>query len=310
MSRTEEAGRLEPVWIEFGIDDAHGSTAPIGCGSELRARAPAVANGGDDAQDRVLDRFALFRGLPASLHAYVVGHASEHALAEGDALFFKNDASDFLTLVLEGQIHEILYGPGGQELIVAAPRAGETIDEAVLLDTRSRSFTAIACARTRVLKLPRRHFAALTSVPDVLERANDLLCLRLRQTMDSLENICLHRLESRLARYLLLRIGAQGRMQDAVVEVALPATQSVLAAMLNVSRSKLNAQLKTWQRSGFAVRKGHSLQIRDLDQLRRKAYLSSVRALPVARKAPESPDIGDRARSRSALPPGARHSVL
>ncbi|MGH8032038.1 MAG: Crp/Fnr family transcriptional regulator [Luteimonas sp.] len=237
------------------------------------------ARNSEDDRFRMLDRCMLFHGLPVPLLQHVLGHASEHLLREGEALFFKNDVSDFLVVVLEGQIHEVLYGPDGQELIIATPGAGETVDEAALFDGRSRSFTAIACATTRVLKLPRRHFPILMSMPGMLERVNSLLCLRLRQSIDRLENICLHRLESRLARYLLVRIGAQGQEHDAAAEIALPATQSVLAAMLNVSRPRLNVQLQAWQRSGLTTRRGNRLRIHDIAQLRRKAYASSDAAM-------------------------------
>lgn len=237
----------------------------------------------------MLERFALFQGMPAPLLDHVIRHASESLLQEGEALFFKNDPSDFLALVLEGQIHEILYGPEGQELIVAARQAGETIDEMALLDRQVRSFTAIACVTTRILRLSRCHFPVLTSVPAVLERANSLLCLRMRQTIDSLESICLHRLESRLARYLLLQISGQYHDAAHGAEIVLPATQSILAAMLNVSRSKLNMQLQAWQRSGLATRKGNRLHIHHIDQLRRKAYLRSETGVQASRKAAGSP---------------------
>jgi CRP-like cAMP-binding protein len=247
-----------------------------GAGGQSAPRGdPRTSFDGEQDRCHVLDCFALFHGLPTSLLDYVCRHASEQKLREGQTLFFKNDPSDFLALVLEGQIHEILYGPEGQELIVATPRAGEAIDEAALLDRHNRSFTSIACMPSRVLKLPRRHFPMLTSMPVVLERANSALCMRLRQAMDNLENICLHRLESRLARYLLIRISAQDQGHGTSAEIVLPATQSILAAMLNVSRSKLNAQLQAWQRSNLITHKGSRLHVHDIDQLRCKAYMSA-----------------------------------
>lgn len=219
-----------------------------------------------------LARFALFRDLPRALLEPVARHACEHRLDEGQALFFKNDLADFLALVLDGRMHEILHGPDGQELIVAAPGPGEAVDESVLLDHGVRSFTAIASIPTRLLLLHRRHFGALVASPLVFERATAHLCLRLRRTIDSLESIGLYRLESRLARYLLSHV-APGDRPGRGADVALPSTQGILAAMLNVSRPKLNAQLRAWQRSGLASRRGNMLHVHDLDQLRDKAYV-------------------------------------
>ncbi|MGO4775474.1 hypothetical protein AB4084_08155, partial [Lysobacter sp. 2RAB21] len=46
-----------------------------------------------------LDRCALLRGLPPTLLEHIARHSTELNLEEGDALFFKNDPSDFLAFV-------------------------------------------------------------------------------------------------------------------------------------------------------------------------------------------------------------------
>ncbi|RDZ26295.1 Crp/Fnr family transcriptional regulator [Lysobacter silvisoli] len=223
------------------------------------------------ARQLLLEQSPLFHGLPDTVLDYVARHATERSLRDGQALFLKNDPSDFLALVLRGRVYKILYGPDGQELIVDTIEAGETVDETALLDSQNRNFTAIAYGPARVLLLARRHFPALTSEPAVLERAHATLCLRLRKAVDSLETMCLHRLESRLARYLLSVMPDDGR--GGGFEVALPPTQSILAAMVNASRPKLNAQLQTWHRSGLVSRRRNILRINDIDQFRCKAYL-------------------------------------
>ncbi|MBT2748491.1 MULTISPECIES: Crp/Fnr family transcriptional regulator [unclassified Lysobacter] len=220
-----------------------------------------------------LDRCALLRGLPPTLLEHIARHSTELNLDEGDALFFKNDPSDFLAFVVHGRIYKLLYGPDGQELIVDTIESGETVDETPLLDTHSHTFTAVAYTATRVLLLSRRHFPSLTCDPGVIERAHVSLCLRLRHAVESLETMCLHRLESRLARYLLSLMHNQSRPREGDFEVALPPTQSILAAMVNASRPKLNAQLQTWHRSGLVSRKRNILRINDIDQFRCKAYL-------------------------------------
>lgn len=222
----------------------------------------------------------LFQGLSPSLREYVLGNATECRLADGEILFFKNDTSDFLALVVSGQIYKLLYGPDGQELIVGTVETGGTVDATVLVDRQVRSFTAIARGPTRVLKLLRRHFPALLSDPLVARRAHAALCLDLRRAIDDLESMCLHRLESRLARCLLMRLRAQGGAHGAVAEITLPPTQGILAAMVNVSRSKLNAQLQCWHRSGLVSRKRNLLRINDLEALRLKARLTPEALLP------------------------------
>lgn len=236
-----------------------------------------------------LDRCSLLRGRSQELLESIARHSSELDLEEGDALFFKNDPSDFLAFVVHGRIYKLLYGPDGQELIVDTIESGETVDETPLLDAHPHTFTAVAYGPTRVLLLPRRHFPSLVADAMVIERAHASLCLRLRHAVESLETMCLHRLESRLARYLLSLMRSQSRARGGDFEVALPPTQSILAAMVNASRPKLNAQLQVWHRSGLVSRKRNILRIHDIDQFRCKAYLG---------RDAERPDL--RARSTAA----------
>ena len=232
-----------------------------------------------------LERFALLRGLPQSLLDLVAANSVECRLGDGEALFFKDDPGDFLALVVDGLVYEILYGPDGQELIVGATTPCEVVDEAVLLERHRRSFTAIAYADAVILKLARRYFPALVAESAVLERAYAALCGDLRQAIDNLENMCLHRLETRLARYLLMQLSGTPRGNTA--EILLPPTQSILAAMVNVSRSKLNVQLQHWHRSGLVARHRNVLRINDLDAFRGKACLRPEGAMPGRHALPE-----------------------
>jgi hypothetical protein len=51
-------------------------------------------------------------------------------------------------------------------------------------------------------------------------------------------------------------------------EVRLPGNQSILAAMLNVSRPRLNSLLQRWQREGLIRPQAHMLRIDNPERLR------------------------------------------
>lgn len=284
MNGDLEKARLRSSRAPRGTVDAatHARARRPGC--RVHDARSMTMNGvhADDGK-HPLERFALLRGLAPPLLEFVAANSVECRLGEGEALFFKNDPGDFLALVDDGRIYEILYGPDGQELIVGTIAPGEAVDEAVLLNRHRRSFTAIAYADTVILKLARRHFPALVAEPAVLEHAYAALCGSLRQAIDNLENMCLHRLEARLARYLLMQL--RGPPCGNTAEIALPPTQSILAAMVNVSRSKLNVQLQHWHRSGLVSRHRNVLRINDLVAFRGRAHLGADGAVPAARAA-------------------------
>ncbi len=231
---------------------------------------------------RLLAGAAFFQGMSGRLVAHVANHAIERRLEDGEALFFKNDPGDFMAIVVSGHIHKTLYGPEGQELIVDAIGPGESVGETALLDPMRRNFTAVAHGATRVLLLPRRHFPMLLTEPALLERAYTVLCARLRRAVECLETLCLHRLESRLARHLLSNIDEIASSTSGHCLVTLPATQSILAAMVNASRPRLNAQLQSWHRAGLVSGRHNVLRIHDMELIRCKAQLGRPRPAPLS----------------------------
>ncbi len=248
---------VHPQAIEHGVSCQDGDDAGV------------ILSG--EEHRRLLERAPLFQGLSGSVLDELLAHANECALAAGSVLFFKHDPSSFVGVVVRGRVYKVLYGPDGQELIVGAVEPGGLVDEAALLEPHGRSFTAIAFGASMVLKLPRRHFNVLLDPPLLQQRIHALLRLRLRQTLDSLESICLHRLEVRLARYVLRQLELQASPHGSDRVIALPPNQSILAAMLNISRSKLNAQLQRWVRGGLVSRRRHLLRVHDLGALYAKA---------------------------------------
>lgn len=222
----------------------------------------------------VIRRSRLFRDLPDALIHHVATNATERRLQSGGVLFLKNDPQDFFALVVSGCVYAMVYGPDGRELIVNSFASGDVVGETALIDARQRDTMAFVCAPTHVLILRRHHFATLTAEPLFLNRLLALLCARLRDVAALIESVCLYRLESRLARYFLSAVDECGRIAPDGVVVPMPPSQSLLAAMVNASRPKLNAQLQAWRRSGlvsWAQGQG-SLLITDVDQLRNMAH--------------------------------------
>jgi len=213
----------------------------------------------------------LLRGMPESLVHYVATHAVERSLGDRDVLFLKQDSLEFLALVVEGRIYSVVHGPDGREQIVGSAGVGQVVGESALVDGPGREVSAYACGSTQVLLLGRRHFAVLCAEPLFLRRVLKLLIRRLVGVMELLEMLCLYRLESRLARFLLANVDESGLGMAPSPSVLMPESQGVLASMLNTSRPKLNVQLQLWRRLGLISAQKDRIVINDIDHLRRKA---------------------------------------
>lgn len=222
--------------------------------------------------EALLGQSDLFRDMPPALIRHVATHAVERLIRDKDALYLKRDALDFFALVIEGRLYSVIQGPDGREQIVGSSEAGAVIGESALIAGHCREASAFACGPTRVLLVGRRHFDPLCAEPLFLSRVLMLVMVRLLQSMELLEMVCLHRLETRLARFLLANINERDQTLATPPCVLMPASQSVLAAMLNTSRPRLNVQLQSWRRLGLISGRADRIVINDVDHLRRKAY--------------------------------------
>ena len=216
----------------------------------------------------LLARSDLFRGMPEHLLRYVATHMVERTLDDRELLYFKDDTLEFIALVVEGRIYSVVHGPDGREQIIGSTGVGQVVGETALIKDHGRESSTFASGPTRLLQLGSRHFAVLFEEPVFLRRLLMLMMLRLLHAIELLELVCLHRLESRLARFLLANLG-EIDLALALPSVSLPASQGVLASMLNTSRPKLNVQLQVWRRGGVISGGLERMVINDVEQLRR-----------------------------------------
>ncbi|WP_287730047.1 Crp/Fnr family transcriptional regulator [Burkholderia sp.] len=209
-----------------------------------------------------LRNIPILTDLPESLLAHIERHATPWPEHGNRLLFFKGDPGDFVAFVHRGRVYRTLHEPGGREIILGHSMPGELIGENTLIRAHRRSFTAQLSPDCRISLLHRQYFAPLLANAEFMGRIHEQLCRHIHQLSDFVESACLYRLDARLARHLL------NRMQGNDLEVPLPENQSVLAAMLNVSRPRLNSSLQKMQRNGLIRLHEHGVTIEKPEQLR------------------------------------------
>ena len=218
-----------------------------------------------------LSALPLLQGLPQPLLLHLQKHALPLQGRQQKLLFWKGEPASFIALVTQGVVHHTLDEPDGKEVIIDRSQRGELVGESALLQTGSRSSNALLSADARLLLLHQPHFALLQQEPVFMARVQAQLCLRLQRLSNFVETVCLYRLEARLARHLLAEMALKGQAGPDGIWLPMQCNQSTLAAMLNASRPRLNAQLKEWQRSGLIQPSRRALQIKDPERLRRIA---------------------------------------
>jgi CRP-like cAMP-binding protein len=223
---------------------------------------------------RLLSGTGLFRDQPADVLTAAVAMMQERRHAAGTQIFARGDPGDSLFLILSGRVRISILTPDGRELSFSHAVAGDIVGEIAVLDGSPRSANATALSDVTALRLSAQDFNRLIDWhPSLARAAIRLLCRRLRELSDHLEDIALLPLPARLARFFLNRLDGQpgGRLPGTAARVSLNISQGELALLVGASRPKVNAALMTLAQAGAVVRDGNAfvcdpLRLADLAQ--------------------------------------------
>jgi len=216
---------------------------------------------------QIFERHPLFGKLRASEIDSLISYSRVERYTAGREIFAKGSPGQSLVAVLRGSIKISSLSNEGKEIVFNIINAGEIFGEIAVLDGEERSADATAMTDCELLVLNRRDFVHL------LEHRVDLcmimlriLCQRLRQTSEQVEDVMFRHLESRLAKRLLhlaQRVGLQS------TSVELHVSQRELGSMAGGSRESVNKILQNWHRQGLIDLGKASVLIRDIGALRR-----------------------------------------
>jgi len=203
-----------------------------------------------------LARTALFGGLDDRERAEVAKAMREVSFAAGQLIFSRGDPGRDVYLVLDGKVRLSVVTVEGRELAFSMASPGSIFGEIAALDGGTRTAFATATTPVRAATLSHLEFKRFTvTMPALGEAIILLLCTRLRDADQQLEGVALHRIEVRLARYLVGLIQQRDpdfKSERASLEIGM--SQSELALLLGATRPKVNAALAALEDTGAITR--------------------------------------------------------
>ena len=216
---------------------------------------------------QIFERHPLFGKLRASEIDSLISYSRVERYTAGREIFAKGSPGQSLVAVLRGSIKISSLSNEGKEIVFNIINAGEIFGEIAVLDGEERSADATAMTDCELLVLNRRDFLhLLENRADLCMIMLRILCQRLRQTSEQVEDVMFRHLESRLAKRLLhlaQRVGLQS------TSVELHVSQRELGSMAGGSRESVNKILQNWHRQGLIDLGKASVLIRDIGALRR-----------------------------------------
>lgn len=215
-------------------------------------------------RESILANHFLLRHLPPEDLRRLAADATIARHPARSTIFQKGDQGDSLMAVLNGRVKICTYSLNGKELVLNIIDRGGLFGEIAVLDGQTRSADAVAIGDTDLLVLERRRLMPfLTHDPEVAARLIGVLCQRLRQTSEQLEDALLRDAPSRLARSLLRLGAALGVAEGSGMRLNIRLSQQQIGSLVGISREITNKYIVEWTRAGYLTVTNGFIRIED-----------------------------------------------
>jgi CRP/FNR family transcriptional regulator, cyclic AMP receptor protein len=195
----------------------------------------------------------------------------------GDEVFSKGSPGQSMMAVLRGTLKMTSVSSDGREIVFRIMYPNDCFGEIALLDGEERSADAVAMTDCDLLVLNRRDFMPiLEKRADICLILLRILCQRLRQTSEQVEDVLFRHIESRIAKQLLLlsESASLHSPQGLSADVHIP--QRELGHIAGCSRESVNKTLQAWHKAGLITLGRGSVMICDLAEIRRLAAMPDL----------------------------------
>ena len=220
----------------------------------------------------LLAKTKLFGSLGPEILGQIARQMRPVKFDSGQQIFERGDPGREIYVVLSGRVRLSVLSAEGRELSFGHPGPGDVFGEIAALDGGPRTAHATAVTKVETMALSRPALdVLLQSHPALGKAAIAFMCSRLREADLQFESVALHRIETRLARFLLtLVLQPHGGKPDAKVAprpaITFGLSQSELALHLGASRPKVNAALMLLEENKAITREGDRI-VCDCDAL-------------------------------------------
>lgn len=206
----------------------------------------------------MLERSALFSGLPKEDLAAIAQHAIVRNVPARTVVLTEGERSDSLYLILYGKVKVYVTDDRGSEVILNIQGPGDCFGEMALVDDAPRSASVMTMEDCRFSIISRPAFKeCLSKNPEIALNLIRYLSQRVRTMSENFKALALHDVHGRVAH--MLRQLARSRGDQLVIEPK--PTQQVIANMIGASREMVSRVLNEFERHGYIAVEGRRLTL-------------------------------------------------
>jgi CRP-like cAMP-binding protein len=206
----------------------------------------------------------LFERFDREAVARIERHVRVQRCKTNEVVFRKGDAGLGMMAVLRGRIKIRVSSASDREMVLNIIDEGQVFGEIALLDGMERTADAVAMMPSELLVLDRRDFLpVLERHPEACMRLIRVLCQRLRQTSEQLEDAVFLLQSARLGKTMLRLAEKYGEGDGDGIRIDLKLSQREFGNLVGMRREAMNRQLSEWREAGLITVEGGFVTIPD-----------------------------------------------
>lgn len=218
----------------------------------------------------------LFKNLDGDALRGVAEKAVECRFAPGAVLFFKGEPARGLFVLARGVVCGFRIDGEGREQVIFVEHAPATVAEVPVFDGGPYFSTAIAEEETLAYFIDKAYIRRLCQEnPAFAVSGLKVMAQKIRNLAALVEELKLHEVSRRLARFLLSEADRRGELAGGEVRLQLNLTRSQIAVRIGTVREVVSRNLKFLHSEGLIRFEDCRLVITDRERFTRYAKAAS-----------------------------------
>ncbi|MFC4698958.1 Crp/Fnr family transcriptional regulator [Glaciecola siphonariae] len=222
-----------------------------------------------DGQREVLRATSWFNSMPERLQKAFIDVVKLVSVDGGMKLYNKGDKGNGFHCVLSGKIKVSNINRNGKQVVLGFLSTGTWFGEISMFDGLGRTHDTHAEENSMLAFVSRSDFHRIMAKhPEAYEYFTQLLCQRLRTTLNFIDSTASLSLKQQLVKRLILISSNLGQRESNGSLPAVTASQEALAMMINSSRQSVNRLLKELERDGLIQNAYRHISLLDVEALK------------------------------------------
>ncbi|HUG52313.1 MAG TPA: Crp/Fnr family transcriptional regulator [Vicinamibacteria bacterium] len=217
-----------------------------------------------------LARVPLFERLSAPEIEKLEARAARKRFPSGTAIFFQDDPSDSLYVVLSGSAKVFRTSEDGRDRILMILRPGDAVGELAMIEGLPRTATVQTLEDTEMLTLTRKDFEAFAHEhPEFLWKLLQAMAERVRKINEDVLDLSFKDVPYRVLRLLSQLVSRHGESGPEGWRIKMPLSVRDLSSMVGSNTETVGRLLDRYESDGLVRRQGPNWVIPDQGALTR-----------------------------------------